>query len=190
LHTENGGITWTEKTLDGESAPTRINCIFYIDDSVGWIGVGEPETTNPYGAIYLTKDGGQSWLFQQSFDKAVLDIHMINKDTGWAVGVDYIYNTTNGDTIIQTKIEEDIELQDFIGIFPNPTTGNISLRARSHIQVTEVNIYGKICKSELKLKNDEIDLSFLINGLYVLVIDYRTGDLHKQVTKKIIKYEK
>ena len=105
LRTSDGGETWTEQTLAENSygTPTKVNCVYFVNDSVGWIGTGEPWFPG-HGAIYLTTDRGDNWNLQQEFyDYGIFDIQMLDQDTGWAVGVNYVYHTTNGDTIYYNK---------------------------------------------------------------------------------------
>ena len=92
LYTEDGGETWSEQTIENISPPSSIHCIYFVNDTTGWIGTSKQYY--PYGEsigeIYFTNNGGQNWNLQQEFVDPIYDIHMLNKDTGWAVGGSYV----------------------------------------------------------------------------------------------------
>lgn len=70
-------------------------------------------------------------------------------------------------------------LVDDVAIYPNPSTGRITVEANNLKQVDIYNISGILLKST---ENNEIDLSKLSNGLYLVKITTNKGN----TTKKII----
>ncbi len=187
LKTNNGGIDWDIQLVEGINETTVINCVFFLNDTIGWIGVGNIQTSNHYGAIYFTNDGGINWQLQQEFYKAILDIQMLNKDTGWAVGGDYIYYSNNADTIIIVDIEENIQKKDIVKISPNPFTDNIKIQISNKYQLTEIiitDITGKIYVQKNTITNNQLNLNFLPQGIYFITL--KLNNLIIQ-TQKIIK---
>ncbi|MCP4714795.1 MAG: hypothetical protein GY868_06730, partial [Deltaproteobacteria bacterium] len=101
LHTSNGGKSWQQQ---GESADTFYNDVFFVDRTTGWIA-GE------FGTLLHTRDGGATWKPQTCADleatvaksdwdrpmPALYGIYFIDRDRGWAVGMDgVILQTVNG----------------------------------------------------------------------------------------------
>lgn len=87
-YTTNGGRRWQFQDID---YPIRLNSLFFVDDSHGWI----PAT---YGVILHTTDAGESWTVQESnvFEE-LRSIHFIDSQNGWAVGHEgTITRTTDG----------------------------------------------------------------------------------------------
>ncbi|MCK4677662.1 MAG: T9SS type A sorting domain-containing protein [Bacteroidales bacterium] len=195
LHTEDGGETWQEQSIAGTLEPSRINCVYFVNDTTGWIGVGEVFLgISNYGAIYFTNDSGENWQLQQEFNMAVLDIQMLNQDTGWAVGCDFIYHTTNGDTIIITGIEEKIDENDLLQITPNPTNGVFTIIYNYHspeadiYQLTITDITGKtILNSTRRQAPVQIDISSHPAGIYFLTIQFQKNNKFNFFTQKIVK---
>jgi len=188
LHTIDGGEIWEEQMLEGYSGVTMINCVYFVNDTTGWIGIGEAETSNPYGAIFFTNDGGVNWQLQQEFESAMLDIQMINQDTGWAVGGDFVYHITNA----TVNIKEKPMINFAIKIIPNPTNGIISLDFPKQLPINEyevkiTSITGKLCFHRAKEIDNHLDLSFLQNGVYFLTIQYKSSNQIYSLTKKIVK---
>ncbi len=202
LHTEDGGETWTEQTLAENSygSPTRANCVFFVNDTVGWVGTGEPWFPGN-GSIYLTTDGGENWNLQQEFyDYGIFDIQMLNQDTGWAVGGNYVYHTTNGDTITITGVNENRISDGLFTISPNPSLGiftvheqNINQKGFHNIVITNTNsqtVYQLSNQTTEQLKNFTIDISSCPSGIYFITISPATRELNNRIhslTKKIIK---
>jgi len=125
MHTDNGGETWEEHTIESTYDLYSINCICFVNDSTGWIG-GAVELG--YGIIYFTNNSGENWHLQQMFYEPILDIQMLNSDTGWAVGGGYIYHTTNGDSIYVENVNENKLIKNLFTFFPNPTNGIITIK--------------------------------------------------------------
>jgi len=194
IHTENGGETWDEQTIAGTPKPTILGCVYFVNDSIGWIGGGGLPLD--HGAIYFTYNGGEDWQLQQEFYEPVWDIQMLNRDTGWAVGADYIYHTTNGDTIIINDMNENKIAKDFFAIFPNPTNGIFMIKiphsSTGNCQILISDLYGDLVFHLSKitieqLNNRTIDLSNYPTGIYYITVNYTINGLTDSFTKKIIK---
>lgn len=189
LKTTDSGENWEEQSIAGTPEPSRINCVYFVNDTIGWIGVGEAETFDPYGAIYFTNDGGENWLLQQNFESAILDIQMLNQDTGWAVGGDFIYNTTNGTLIV--GIEEESKEQDFFTIIPNPTNGIFTINTNNKLSIINYQLTDITGKEILNLTRRQvplqIDISSQPSGVYFITFQYYINNKINFLTKKIIK---
>lgn len=193
LHTTDGGETWTEQAIESTQEPVVVHCVYFVNESTGWIGVGVPGPPYPTGAIYLTRDGGQNWQLQQEFYSEILDIQMLNQDTGWAVGADYIYHTTDGDTIIVNGVNDNVHKEEPFNIFPNPTRGIFTIEiphklTHSNCQLQITNITGTIIFQLDKLSALQvIDLSSQSAGIYFLTLKCNTGNQFNSLTKNVIK---
>lgn len=188
LKTENMGDNWIEQIIESEYCTEKINCIYFINDTVGWLGVGETQSQCNYGAVYFTNDGGENWQLQQEFDNPILDIYALNKDTAWAVGEDFIYRNNNADTVIITSINEVNKEKAYFTLQPNPVKDKIQIRIFNkfdNVNIQIRNVTGVIIKQfPVSQKKFTINLSFLQKGIYFLTLT-----LNNQIiqTQKIIK---
>ena len=194
MHTVDGGATWEGQEVEEitkTQEPGQVNCVYFVDDTTGWIGTSVAEG----GAIYFTSNGGQNWHFQQEFPQAIYDIQMINHDTGWAVGRDFVYHTNNG-SFVTNVIENHVEKEPFI-ILPNPVTNAFRIGTSSdffceNCQLEITNITGN---SILQFNNisfeaitqNPIDLSNYPTGVYFVVIRYESNSQIINYSQKIIK---
>jgi photosystem II stability/assembly factor-like uncharacterized protein len=93
LCTQNGGESWSSTKLEGMfNIPVAVSM---VDTDVGYLtSLGIP---NP--GIYRTDNGGRSWAEQTlpGDPRALLnDIFFLDQDTGWTVGGDLAFYTTDG----------------------------------------------------------------------------------------------
>jgi len=188
LQTQNGATTWLEQTIQGNPKPEIIHCVYFINETTGWLGAG----TTVGGAIYFTSNGGQNWNLQQEFVDPIYDIHMLNKDTGWAVGGSYVYYTDGVTGVFNTKARDDV-----FKIIPNPTNGVFRLEAISksalnncHLHITNImgnTVYQLLNTSFEELSNKSIHLSQQPAGIYFIAIQYEINNQIKIINQKIIK---
>ncbi|MCX6233161.1 MAG: YCF48-related protein, partial [Bacteroidetes bacterium] len=193
LHTNNGGETWEEQTIADTPEPSRVSCVFFVNNTIGWIGGGGPG----FGVIYFTHNGGEDWYLQQLFYEPIWDIQMLNCDTGWAVGADYIYHTTNGDTLSIEDVKENKFVRDLFTINPNPANGFFTLKTTQPLptlmcQLLITNLYGEpvfqLNKVTVEqLNNQAIDLSHKPTGIYFITIKYTLNNQIYSLTKKIMR---
>jgi photosystem II stability/assembly factor-like uncharacterized protein len=188
LQTQNGATTWLEQTIQGNPKPEIIHCVYFINETTGWLGAG----TTVGGAIYFTSNGGQNWNLQQEFVDPIYDIHMLNQDTGWAVGGSYVYYTDGVTGVFNTRARDDV-----FKIIPNPTNGVFRLEAISksalnncHLHITNImgnTVYQLLNTSFEELSNKSIDLSHQPSGIYFIAIQYETNNQINIFNQKIIK---
>ena len=98
--------------------------------------------------------GQEAWLFFQNY----IDANLLN---------------TNLSTIEKS-----------IHIFPNPSAHLIQIETLESLEIIEINLYNTLgVNQKIKLSDETIDLSYLNNGIYILIIKTSEGIQ----TKKIIK---
>lgn len=80
LKNSGGDMTWEVMDFEGELASTSWNDIYFINNEEGWvIGNG--------GRVYMTADGGATWVAQISNVFSNLNaVFMLDNKTGWIVG--------------------------------------------------------------------------------------------------------
>ena len=199
IKTEDGGESWEEQILPdlvyfngatvGEAS--IIYSIQFANDTLGWLTCADEYYNSGY--VLLTTDGGETWQQQfvnYNFNKPIYDICMVDNNTGWAVGADYIYHTDNGDTIIIVGVDENISKKDLIKINPNPFTDYVHLQISDEYHFVDISISdinGKICFRKNENINNYIDLTFLKKGVYFLSIQFSSNNQIHSLTKKIIK---
>lgn len=70
----------------------NITDVYFVNDQVGYAVDG-----GDYGKTFKTINGGQYWVELANTLNPLYAIHMLNEDSGFAVGNDLgFYNTTNG----------------------------------------------------------------------------------------------
>ena len=98
--------------------------------------------------------GQEAWLFFQNY----IDANLLN---------------TNLSTIEKS-----------IHIYPNPSSHLIQIETLESLEIIEINLYNTLgVNQKIKLSDETIDLSYLNNGIYILIIKTSEGIQ----TKKIIK---
>jgi hypothetical protein len=83
----------------------------------------------------------------------------------------------------------DDTIDNTIAIFPNPTSGKLRMESGElRIQIIEIyDIYGKIVLSHHSItssSNQELDISNLSSGIYLIVIHTDIGIIHKKIVKE------
>jgi len=87
IKTTNGGANWFRQLQ--LFVPERLNSFQFLNENTGWV-VGSK--------ILSTTNGGANW-YEKSSAGFALDVHFVNKDTGWITGcgsASGIKKTTNG----------------------------------------------------------------------------------------------
>lgn len=91
LNTNDGGEEWNVYPSNWFA----LNCVFFVNDSLGWVGGWE--------SINHTNDGGANWNIQSPLPNIdIKDVYFTDENIGWAVGevlnneTGIIYKTLNG----------------------------------------------------------------------------------------------
>jgi hypothetical protein len=73
-----------------------------------------------------------------------------------------------------------------ISLYPNPTTGFISLAGPVALDGTPVTVFDVLGKAVLttRLRGSQLDLRALAPGVYTLVLDTRSGLVHKRLVRQ------
>ncbi len=95
-------------------------------------------------------------------------------DAAWSIA-----NWTNIDsnsTFVETQAEcdalglDEIEFNELIEVFPNPTNDSLNIRLTNGIESSEVVLYNVLGNSIIKTNNNFMDVSNLETGIYILRI--------------------
>src|SRR5690606_35180984 len=133
------------------------------------------------GGIYRTEDGGMSWTVQNISPLTIIhQIKFANDTLGYALGDNGIYKTTNGGIVLSVnEINNALDLT----IYPNPTSGKIVIASPTET-ITSMAIFNQLGQKIKELQaTDEIDVSFLSKGIYLLIIQTDKN----QTTKRFVK---
>ena len=172
LYTKNKGVTWTVKSTAGNS---DLLDICTIGKSIFW-AVG----TNGY--IQKSTDAGNSWttIIPRFQGQEYKDISFINENLGWFVGESglNIYDNRPKTTIKKIAVQSQIQ------IYPNPSNGFITLNSNIEFVKIEIrNTLGQLL-NQIQIKNNNIDMSMLNNGIYFIQATDAKGNIY---ANKIIK---
>ena len=159
--TINGGDNW--ETLDLDNSNNLFN-IYFSSNNNGII-ISE-------GGIYSTINGGASWVSEDmKYSYYMLNTYFINDSLGWLVGKEgFIFKT---ETLFKVEYPESITstYNNYgINIFPNPATIriNVDLESINDVFYKLININGILCKKGYLHAKDNIDVSNLNSGIYIL----------------------
>jgi photosystem II stability/assembly factor-like uncharacterized protein len=110
IHTEDGGITWSEQSLPYPEGIGRLQAVDFINNQDGWIGGAN---------LNVTSDGGATWsVVDTDMPGDICDIKFFNSQNGWLVG-DYgaIMHTIDGlnsGTMISSGTNSSLKAMTFI----------------------------------------------------------------------------
>jgi Secretion system C-terminal sorting domain len=198
---QNGDTIWTKQL----SGTIQLNCssIATCTDG-GYILTGATieYTTFSNVDLLLTKlDVNGDSLWSKKFGGSLLDGGNSVKQTfdggfimtGRTASLDLVGEgvyliKTDGNGDFTTAINESINNPIALDIYPNPTTGIIHLKfATSSIYTIQIiNEYGQEVFSKTEQENkptNELDISFLQNGIYFLKIQGAKSSLVKRIIK-------
>ena len=159
VKTINGGETWAREDFNN----SNLYNICFLSRDNGIIISSE--------GIYRTVNGGESW---ESVDiqnpYSILNMHFVNDSLGWIVGREgFIFKT---ETFFGVEYLESITNNNNyeINIFPNPATSkiNVNFKSINDVFYKLINIDGILCKNGYLGTRDNIDVSDLNTGIYIL----------------------
>jgi len=194
IRTENFGETWSvvsfvepdPGTWYGMTATSmyslNLDTILVSAETTVWLVKSGCDSKRK---ILRTTNGGQNWIvqflevvdFQDCGTPLMNDLTFINDTVGIAIGNNLIMRSTNlggdvhiPDSIIFKGIENHSLTQSGIKIFPNPTSGNLTVEINNG-EYSELDVYtlsGKKIKTLQLNKINTIDLTTYPAGLYIL----------------------
>lgn len=141
--------------------------------------------------IYITTDFSgllaspyEGWSVLHLLDEDCLTLETENMISSESIDTIYISNDTLVTLVAEFQHEvsvEDIESQN-IQIYPNPAQTKITIASDEQIVMVIYDVYGK---QILKSERTQINIEDLENGLYLVRVYNKAGDLLK--TEKLIK---
>lgn len=125
LHTTSGGNTWVRQKSGTESS---LKDVQFIDAQEGWI-VGDiylPEQKTWEGIILHTVNSGKKWETVENVPVNLWwlsDVHFVDAQTGWIVGLATILHTDDGGKSWQEQRSADIDSRLVAVYFLDSLTG-------------------------------------------------------------------
>lgn len=171
MKTDDGGATWTSTAINPYSNLTGLH---FINPDSGYI--------NNAGGIYRTEDGGASWTVQKISPLSIIyEIQFANDTIGYALGDQSIYKTVNGGVLLsRNKISNK---SDFT-IYPNPTSHKLFITP-SDEPVAALSVFNQLGQKIMETEaTNELDVSELLKGVYVLVIETDQYQLTERFVKE------
>lgn len=185
--TVDGGLTWNLCYDESyQYSDTGFTSIFFIDDSIGFaIGGSAGGPLYPTGPkLCKTFDGGNTWLFDTTIYNVLVSLNFqgipltslffINQNVGFITSgyKGIILKTTTGGGLTNNPIKEKYEK---VIAYPNPSKGTLRVSLNKNntvhdciIQISDT--YGKHILKMPFIDNENIDISFMNNGIYILQI--------------------
>lgn len=94
--------------------------------------------------------------------------------------------TEKAETIFKSLGVKDHEIDKSVGLYPNPTNGNVNINCSTSIRQIELfDVQGRILQTKIEDNNTaQLDLSHKANGLYFIRITTEAGVKVEKVVKK------
>jgi len=84
-----------------------------------------------------------------------------------------------------TGIDDELNMEDNLVVYPNPTTGKIKISGIEKGEVMVLDVFGRIVKNvEIVDDKNELDLSILPSGIYYLQMTQSSGSIKKKIIKQ------
>jgi photosystem II stability/assembly factor-like uncharacterized protein len=193
-NTLDGGQSWTNPSSYPTGLTPDYDCIFFINDSIGWLGgMGSQGTPHfNYGKIAKSTDFGQTWT-ETNFQYEMLgirDIIFINDSVGWASGngqsgnsrqimktIDgglnwhkqFLNYTTNYSAVTQMQCLNDSLCYAISGwqIFKTTNGGGpmIGLGVNEQDNFNQLSVYPNPSKEIIKIQNQETNSAITIYNI-------------------------
>jgi len=84
-----------------------------------------------------------------------------------------------------TGIDDELNMEDNLVVYPNPTTGKIKISGIEKGEVMVLDVFGRIVKNvDIEDGEKELDLSTLPSGIYYLQMTQSSGSFKKKIIKQ------
>ncbi len=175
ISTDKIGIKFTNQTYDDFTSPIPVDnqAHVYIDsiisDTLNWY---------EYQGVYTADDSYRYIVLGNFFDDTTINLFPNDTNGFGYYYIDDIYVGKDSLTLLNESENIAIEL------FPNPTTGKITIQAENIIGVEVMDIQGlkvKSQKSKDKSQSFEINISQQPKGIYIIKVTTNKGVVVEKV---------
>ncbi|MBL0013004.1 MAG: T9SS type A sorting domain-containing protein [Flavobacterium sp.] len=194
--TGDGGTTWTEIFYSGFVRNFNIAAVPGMPETYITVGIQDFPIVDERGSSYSI-DGGLTWTsINNNPDTNFVDgsvIEMLNEDHGFAGGFDQnstdqgIFNWGGGALLRQAQLAvSDFSDEHSMAISPNPTLGMLNITGKKITQIAVNDVLGKQIMNQTynALETVNLELDFLISGIYILRVTNAEGTFVSKVIKK------
>ncbi len=93
----------------------------------------------------------------------------------------HFFITVTGDTVLGL----DTNVLSQISVYPNPASDILTIKVPSNVQVNNATLYDILGKNTgVVFANEQIDVSSLSRGVYILTVDTNEGSITQRIVKK------
>ena len=173
--TSNNGVSWDTVFVPDSLPNSSMSDIHFTDELNGVIGISDFFITH----LYYTRDGGLTWIFQDSIPYfSITDLQM-TPNTGFIAGeMGKLYKLDI--PLFRAGESFATEGRDAaIILYPNPVSPGNTLNWKSESAFTQVSLFdltGKVVlKQEIRSGERELVLPNLVSGVYLLKFESPEG---------------
>ena len=175
--TSDGGDSWTESTIIGQSG--LMNDVLMLTEDDIYV------TATP-GDIFVTANGGTTWESEldpePTFSPSLYKILFTESGHGFVCGSGSTGGTILKREPLQLSIDEAIAID--IEVYPNPANEWLRIQLdhiENDITLLLLNSMGQIVRQEKMQQSEmQIDTSELTSGSYILIIQTKDGAVAQQ----------
>ncbi len=169
------GLTFiVDPTWESTFLYPHFRAMEFLENGIGLAGAQSNEI---YGAIFV--QNGSEWSYYNA-DKPINTVAILADGTAFAAGENGLLMRTNEPITVGVK---EIELNNSIGIYPNPANTVVHLSNKENSIITEITLMdnsGRILKS-YPAESNTLDLSSFPASLYFVKIATSNGAVVKKV---------
>ena len=174
LSTFDGGNNWPSVSIPMK----EVNCVSFRSANEGYI-VGTSSQT--ICTIAKTTDLGKTWTyFNTGINGTLYNIGFVNDSIAIVSGSNGILLRWNFKQTIFTGVNNSSEVNNIYSIYPNPTSNKLNFsynrNLKTNFDLSITNLLGQVIFTQYNFKlEDEMDISFLPEGIYCLKIENESG---------------
>jgi hypothetical protein len=178
--------------IETPTAPTGLNIISNPDhNAISWIA--STKGTYPIGGyrIYRSASNNGYWKYLGTTSNSNYDDFTAIKDSAYFYTVTSFDNQTATSasdyaTPVQVGIKEVSAFLSSVRVFPNPANNKITINSaeKQNLILSIYNVTGNILlQKKIDRSINEIDISSLKNGMYILTITYSLVTVQQKLIK-------